>query len=748
MNKRIRLLAAVLALCIALTLGLCGCIPKTESRKENAPAREGVSTYGAGENVAPDGTQFETVYVPGILELDRNLMPVTRFKTSPNGLYAFDELSHKLYEFDSNGHCLEEWEGEVEDYDALSNSNDSVWRLERHENKQNIGDRSTDYRVLRKQDGQETEIISFRTEQGTAGLIGFEEGFLIVKDWWDESNTGHFILESYDTTGNLLHSQELGEWMEKYSTDTGIYFLGRDSYNLFLYDTGSFSLNKVDHVPDGCHTCGVVGDTLYLTDNIYLYRHKLGGGESEPLFRYDALYLSEGIAPIPIGGTDSFFFLDMRNNSSPYRIAYPVDKNSLPAEKTTITLAINENVPEYYSLQYGSYHDQILDFNTVNREYEVVVRNYAENPDPFLALTADMAGGNAPDLIDVRGFGSAICSTATAEDLLPYVERDLGTDAFLPGPLAAMKTDEKLLSLMPSFSLTAILGPALLLDRHNIESFSELSALAGGAEHVFYRSVDRETFMKWVFAGNHRDYTAQQVADYLSFAAALPEDATQNPYGLTEQELKESLELGDVFPLDYGPICEGHQFFELAKIADPLGRTELQDAACIPEAEGWFGERLTAIGLPGAKGSGIYLSPNQELMIPQAAQNKDGGWAFMAFMLNDRYLANPFLGGFRYGIPITRSAYEREIGQYWAWMDGKLYGSISGADYELAYDADNCKALFLSLLDQVDGICRDGDEIFDAVMNTANSYFAGDKPLDQAAEDIAKRLRIYNAEQG
>ena len=81
-------------------------------------------------------------------------------------------------------------------------------------------------------------------------------------------------------------------------------------------------------------------------------------------------------------------------------------------------------------------------------------------------------------------------------------------------------------------------------------------------------------------------------------------------------------------------------------------------------------------------------------------------------------------------------------------MDGKLSGSINGADYELAYDADNCKALFLSLLDQVDGICRDGDEIFDAVMTTANAYFAGDKPLEQAADDIAKRLKIYNAERG
>ena len=155
MNKRIRLLAVVLALCMALTLGLCGCTPKSESKSEDTSDRKGVSTYGAGENLAPDGTPFETVYVPGILELDRSLMPITRFKTSPNGLYAFDELSNKLYEFDSNGHCLQEWEGTVEDYDALSNSNESAWRLERHENKENVGDRSTDYRVLRKQDGQE-----------------------------------------------------------------------------------------------------------------------------------------------------------------------------------------------------------------------------------------------------------------------------------------------------------------------------------------------------------------------------------------------------------------------------------------------------------------------------------------------------------------------------------------------------------------------------------------------------------------
>ena len=748
MNKRIRLLAAVLALCLALTLGLGGCAPKTESNNADLPAREGVSTYGAGENVAPDGTPFETVYVPGIMEFDRSLGAVCRFKTSPNGLYAYDELAKTLYEFDPEGHCLRQWEADWDDFNALGGATSDGWRLEMRENKEDSNNQSIDYRVLYVQDGQETEIMSFRDERGTTGLVGGEDFFLLYHVWWDESNEGHFVLESYSRDAELLHSQELSEWMEIYRTETGIYFLGRDSYDIFLYDPASFSLNKVDSVPDGCRTCGIAGDTLYLTDSVYLYRHKLGGGESEALFRYDRLYLNDTAAPVPIGGTDSFFFLDYSNWSSPYRVACPVDKNSLPAEKTVITLAMNEVIPEQAIRGYGSYHDQILDFNTVNQEYEIVVRNYAECPDPFMALSADIASGNAPDLIDVRGFGSAICSPTTAEDLLPYVERDLGTDAFLPGPLAAMMTDGKLLSLIPSFSLTAILGPASLLEGQQADSFAALSALAGGDEHVFYHSVDRETFLKWAFANSRRDYTAEQVEDILRFAAALPEDATQNPYGLTEQELHEAQARGDVFPLDYGPICEGKQKFQLARIADPLGRTLTADAASIPEAEGWFGERISALGLPGAEGSGVYLSPNQELMIPQAAGNKEGAWAFMAFLLNDRYLVQGFTGSFAWGIPITRSAYERGIAQYWSWMDGGLGGSVNGMEYDLHYDPENCKALFLSLLDQVDGICRDGDEIFDAVMNSANAYFAGDKPLDQAAEDIAKRLKIYNAERG
>lgn len=744
MNKKIQILAAALALIMTLTLGLCGCTPQ-KPKGNNQSVQEGVSTYSAADNTAPDGTPFETVYVPDIFEFDRSISPVCQFSTSPNGLYVWDEGAKMLYEFDSNGQFLSETRME---YPGCFTPDGTIWRLDGKENKGDHSDRHIDYHVFCTKDGTETEVLSFRTDQGTAELAATDDCFLIIKSGWDEDNAGLFSLESFSTDGQLLHSQELTEWYDVFTSDNNVYFAGHDSFGLFRYDPKNYSLTMVGRIEDDCRIVGFQRNHFYLSDNVYLYCYDIDTGENSALFRYESLYMAGGLTPILIGGTDAFFLKDFTNRASPFRIAYPVDRSSVPAEKTQIVLAINEPVPEWSTNRYGSYQDQIVDFNAVNREYEIVVRNYAESPDPFLALTADMVGGNAPDLIDVRGFGSAICSSATAEDLLPYVERDLGTDAFLSGPLLAIKTDRKLLSLIPSFGITAILGPASVIDGQSINSFADLSSLAGGAEHVFYNSVDRETFMEWVFANDHRDYTSEQVADILSFAAVLPEEAIQNPYDLPDAELRESIKNGEVFPIDYRPVHEGTQKFVLAHIAAPASLDQEPDACSIPEAEGYFEEKLAVIGMPGLDGSGFYLSPNQELMIPQVCRNKEAAWEFLKFSLSDRYLIDPFTGVFSHGIPIVRSAYERGMESYSKRATGTLLYSLGGYDFSLYYDPENCEALFLSVLDRVDGICRDEDEIYNSVITSANSYFSGEKSLDQVSDDIASRLSIYNAERG
>ena len=99
-------------------------------------------------------------------------------------------------------------------------------------------------------------MLSFRCENGTATLVGLEEGFLLYRFGWDENGVNAFTLESYDAGGLLLHSRDLKEGMEIYRTANGVLFLGHDSHGIYRYDPSDFSLTQVDSVPEGWRICG------------------------------------------------------------------------------------------------------------------------------------------------------------------------------------------------------------------------------------------------------------------------------------------------------------------------------------------------------------------------------------------------------------------------------------------------------------------------------------------------------------
>ena len=743
MKNSIRFWAATLALILALSLGLSGCTPIFRN-KAPKNGESGALVSGGQANVDSEGRPFETVYVAELFDFDRPVGPFSQMTSSPDGLYVYDGRAEMLCEFDGEGRCLRELGDVKPDWIAPDGS---VWGLDDTEDR---NARHIDYTVFRDSGSDKTQVLSFRTERGTAELTLGDGFFLITKLCWDESNVGHYAMDTYDFSGNLLHSQELSEWHDIYRDRADIYFFGHDSYGIFLYDPQSHMLNKVDSLDEDCSLNGISGGMLYMNDQLCVYRRPIGSAGREALFRYDALYFSPGLSPIPIGNSGRFFFSDFRNEISPYKIACPVDKNAVPAQRQAVVLAINDPSVAVFNKPYGSsYWEAIADFNTVSRDYEIIVKNYYDCPDPQTALNVDVSAGAVPDLIDLEGFSGSMVTVSNAEDLLPWFERDYGTDALLPGPLKAMETDGRLLSLMPSFSVTAILAPAALVDGQQTGSFADLAALAGGAEHVFYNSVDRESFLRYVFASDLRNYTADQIADILSFAALLPEQALQNPYDYPEEEVEQMAAEGLFFGLDHRPIQAGLQKFELAAVSGPvIGIIDSESMVGIAQEEGYFGEGLTALGLPGSSGSGVFLRPVQELMMPTGAGNKDGAWEFMKFLLHDRYLTDLTYGrGFRSAIPLTRSAFEQGANA-WKDLNGVISGSINDVEYSLTYDPKRCDELFQKLLDAVDGVLRDGDEIYSTLAALAQSYFSGDKPLEQVSADIASRLRTYQAERG
>ena len=761
MKKKIKITAAVLALFTALSLGLGACA----SQSGEDAAVDGPSAYGSSEDwqtaLNSEATLREPVYVSGIYEFDRAMYIPFEAAASPEGLYLGVTLEEgsRVWEFDSQGRFLREYPSSRPGWIGRDGS---VWNFEGREAKGNVASPYIDYSLTRSRDGELSQVLSFRQEQGTSDFFLAGEGFCLYKMSWDENNRGSFSLEIYGDDGVLLRALELDAWYRALEDRGELYLLNRDTGDIFRVDTESLSLVRADAMDADCLSCSVQNGQLYESDGVSLFRRKLGESGREKLFSYGDLGLINvrDKLPVPIGGTEAFLFIDYLNEVSPYRLIYPVEKSSLPAEREQIILAVNIPEENWEYEPYGLWRNEILDFNAVSLDYEVVVRNYGLEPDPQTALNTDISGGRAPDLIDMslysygddlaqelwqelgaKGFEPGFINEANCEDLLPRLEKDLGADALLPGPLEAMKRQGKLLSLIPSFSICSILGPSSSLEGEELNGFSDLARLAGRAENVFWAGLSREEFLFYAFANSRRDYSPEQISDILRQAAVLNSAYDSDP-ALKPWYYEEGSPGRDAWLLDMGDVWYGSQRFTLQKLSSPLWSTA-EDTVGMATVEGIFREPISIIGQPGLEG--FYLIPERELVMPVNAGNKRGAWEFMKFTLNERYLLQlNFDGFFRCGIPLTRSAYERGMEAY----REKAGGSIRQEELVLTYDPANCFGQFEQLVNSVNGICRGGDGVFTPILQSAGTYFSGDRSLEQVSQDIAARLGIYRAEQG
>lgn len=759
-----RILAMALALLTVLCLGLGGCTPQ---KQEPAPEAKEITTAESSvadwqEAITATEPISDPVYVPGIYTVDKPLEIFFNFRTSPNGIYVStikdrETWEQVVWEYDATGHFLREYPVARADY---IDSDGSLWNLVGKETKG--GTREScwiDYTLTHTVDGETRELMQFRDDSGDTELLLIPGGFALHKCWWDEDNNGHFTLELYDGEAQLLKTLELDEWFINTVRDgEEQYFISTLTPDIYRLDPAAMTLVKVGERDEDCTNCTVAGGMIYESDDQRLYRKPLSGGVREELFRFRDIYGSGGLAT-PIGGTNAFLYVSYNSDFHPFTIVYPVERSSLPAEKRQIVLAVNLPPDEESWWPYGDYTAQIQEFNILSRDYEIVTKNYGGYPDPQAALNADIAVGNAPDLIDMSrantngvyswdeetqqetftpSFRGDMVRLGVCEDLLPYVERDLGADALLPGPLNAMLTNGKLLSLAPSFRVVAMIGPKALVEGQTPGSFAELSELAGGAESVFHAGVWRGDFLLYAFANSHREYTKEQVEDILRFGGCLNSNA--------DPALKvQPFNGGDWDPsmdflIDNGDIWFGSQRFDLCTVGNP-GELMVGDAVSLGLEEGYFREPVSAVGFPGS--GDLFLQPQGELVIPVNAANKEGAWAFLRFVLQDEYLLNLNRGGgFVTGIPITRSAYERGMAVY----RQQATGSVRVCEQDLSYDVENVFAEYDRMVDQVSGVLRGGDELYQAVKGIAAAYYAGEKSLDAAAQEIFSKLQIYNSE--
>ena len=721
MKKPKQRTAAFLALVFTLSL-LCfsGCgagdqkdIQAEEERVTWIDSETPSSGYVAG---IFQPSELSAKYVSRILSGNQNLFVVTLQNTFENGVTT---SSATVYETTPAGEVVRMIDCDGMSGDFQSTPSGELWMLVTQETADKTG---LSYTVYSLSSFTPQAIVAESFSGGALNWKVDDNCIYIIQSFVDREGC---TLRIYNRDGSFMNSFDYQEQIFLYPSDTELFLSTWENDHLYVLDKADGSLKAVADIEDRIIRC-IKNEKVYLSDETGAYCLNLATGEESVLFTWNSYGILRCDYLIPLN-EGAFLVYSMMNQSSPYRLLSKSD--AAFGETRTLIFAINDPDPYAENSVYSRYADCIQDFNSISSSYHVIVKNYGQCQNPQELLNTEIISGNGPDLVELTGFSSELLHSDDCADLVPFLENDPEIDesCFLPNVLKYMKTDGKLLSIIPSFYIDSLVCNTRSLSEQEIHTFYDLRPQMSGMESILQGSLNCNDFLKLSFAQENRSFSQEEIQSILEVYKVLP-----------EKEVSSQIE----------DVMEGKQLFGFCRVASPLRFSSNQpDVGGLAENHFLFGNTITFPGLQIPGGFAPLIEPIQELVMLKSSEEKEGVWSFVKFILSDNYLIKPnSYGEYRYGIPITQSAFRAGIDGMLSWIDvyHVLQANGRGNDYRFTDDSD--AELFRNLPNRVGGILRREDQIFTTISGIANECRAGKKSIEQAAEDIYGRLAIYQAE--
>lgn len=567
-------------------------------------------------------------------------------------------------------------------------------------------------------------------------MVQLSDGAMGIRQWeYDEAT---------ETSTNKLRTidPEKQDWGTEYLLPTNVYsfYPGGGEY-LFYYQVNDSVMGFKAGEPDG---------------------NGAGTGEGEHLFSWIE-------ADINRDNVRSFFFLpdgriaailqewdrNYENRTNSVVILTSTPRDQLP-EKTTLvyaTLYLNYNA-----------RSQIIDFNKKSDSCRIEVRDYAEyNTDDsgnaaLQKLNTEILAGSAPDILDtsslpVRQYGAR----GILEDLWPFIEKDpdLGRDALMTRPLEANEQDGKLYEIFSNFSIRSVAGPAGVVGDRMSWTLADLRAALermpegcsifgvnstrdGMLETILTQNMDQ--FVDW--STGKCSFDSDEFKALLSFCASFPAEFNWEDVDWDEWEDEEAR------------ILLGKQMLMETYISD-LDWT-LRYLAAI------FRNDYSYVGFPKEDGSvGSSFTYSRGIAMTASCVDKEAAWSFLRQTLlpqsgdNERYYGS---------FPINKYDFDKAVDQalnppkYELDYEGNPYLDEEGNPIPVNYGSiwlkDGTEIPFsavtredvdkvMALYEAVSAINRYDEKIYNSVKEVAGQYFAGDKPLDDAARLIQSKVSLY-----
>lgn len=302
---------------------------------------------------------------------------------------------------------------------------------------------------------------------------------------------------------------------------------------------------------------------------------------------------------------------------------------------------------------------KIVEFNRTNPEFRIRAIDYSEyaSGEDYSGLTklnTEIISGNIPDIFATNGMPmTRYAGKGIFEDLVPYIERDIGWENLVEAPFKALMNDEgKLYEIYSNFSISTYAGLKNVVGDGESWTFDDLkeayAKLPEGAT-VFEDSATKD-YAFFLLVNNQMD----------SFI-----DWEKGECYFNTDEFIDILELTATFPTEFDYNDEYYQHYVQPIIRVAKGE-QLLCAANIYNLNSFrsrilyiLGDQTSLVGLPTNEGSGNSFSFGSGYAMSSSCEYKDAAWEFISSILTEEHqdAGNGYYGS----LPTNKKVFDKMV---------------------------------------------------------------------------------------
>ncbi len=557
-------------------------------------------------------------------------------------------------------------------------------------------------------------------------------------------------IEIYDTAGNPVKMIEKEETQdarllrireEQYAlvTSTG------ESAAIQTLDIQSGTFGEKQNLPFNYYMYGLYDGKyydVYLNDEYGIYGYNMGDTEITKIMDYIS-------SDFTVNNLSYFVFVEEETFIASY---YGEDGRVL----SRFTKVAPEEVAEKIDLTLGCYYlsydikEKLIEFNKNSDKYRINLVDYSSynTMDDYTVglnrMNTDIVSGDVPDIL-IMGNEMPVNSYIAKGifmDLNTFLEKDneVKKEDLMPNVLQALSSEDGLYRIAPYFGVSTFAAKTSDVGEKqgwNMEMAQEILATKPEGTNLFSEMTSSS------FVYNAMAICGERYVDW-----------EKGECYFDGEEFKNVLEYAESLPreIDYSDMDENYwneweaQFRNGATLVYGVYISAFRDYAYAKQAV--FGEDITLIGFPVEEDMGAGISVGNTMSISALSKNQEGAWEFVKSFLTEEYQDS-----LEYGLPLRISSLDKMAEKatqkpYYLDEDGNKVEYedtfyVNGMDITAVPLTKEETTVVMDYIRSLDKLCAYNEAINEIIFEEAESYFSGQKSVEDVTSVIQSRVKIY-----